>query len=39
VSRTVRDLVAGSGIAFEDRGDHVLKGVQDRWQLLRVVTL
>jgi hypothetical protein len=27
VSQTVRDLVAGSGLAFEDRGTHVLKGV------------
>jgi class 3 adenylate cyclase len=36
VSRTVKDLVAGSGIAFEDRGEHELKGVPDRWQLYRV---
>lgn len=33
VSRTVRDLVAGSGIAFEDRGTHDLRGVADDWQL------
>jgi class 3 adenylate cyclase len=33
VTRTVRDLVAGSGIAFEDRGEHALKGVADRWTL------
>jgi class 3 adenylate cyclase len=33
VSRTVRDLVAGSGIEFEDRGTHDLKGVEDDWQL------
>jgi class 3 adenylate cyclase len=33
VTRTVRDLVAGSGIAFEDRGEHTLKGVADRWML------
>jgi class 3 adenylate cyclase len=33
VSRTVRDLVAGSGIALEDRGSHTLKGVGDQWQL------
>jgi class 3 adenylate cyclase len=33
VSRTVRDLVAGSGLAFEDRGIHVLKGVPGEWQL------
>jgi class 3 adenylate cyclase len=30
VTRTVRDLVAGSGIAFADRGEHALKGVSDR---------
>jgi class 3 adenylate cyclase len=33
VSRTVRDLVAGSGLAFEDRGAHELKGVPGEWQL------
>jgi class 3 adenylate cyclase len=33
VSRTVKDLVAGSGIAFADRGEHELKGVPDTWQL------
>jgi class 3 adenylate cyclase len=33
VSRTVRDLVAGSGLTFLDRGTHVLKGVPDEWQL------
>jgi class 3 adenylate cyclase/DNA-binding SARP family transcriptional activator len=33
VSRTVRDLVAGSGIEFEDRGSHDLKGVADDWHL------
>jgi class 3 adenylate cyclase len=31
VSRTVKDLVAGSGLAFEDRGSHLLKGVPDEW--------
>ena len=36
VSRTVKDLVAGSGIAFEDRGTHTLKGVPDEWQLYAV---
>ena len=36
VSSTVRDLVGGSGIAFEDRGDHELKGVPDRWRLFAV---
>jgi class 3 adenylate cyclase len=33
VSRTVKDLVAGSGIEFSDRGTHTLKGVPDSWQL------
>ena len=33
VSRTVRDLVAGSGLTFSDRGEHELKGVPDRWQI------
>lgn len=33
VSRTVTDLVAGSGLAFEDRGAHELKGVPGEWQL------
>ena len=37
VSRTVKDLVAGSGLTFEDRGEHELKGVPDRWRLYRVV--
>jgi class 3 adenylate cyclase/pimeloyl-ACP methyl ester carboxylesterase len=37
VSQTVRDLVAGSGLAFEDAGEHALKGVPDRWHLYRVV--
>jgi class 3 adenylate cyclase len=38
VSRTVRDLVSGSGLAFEDRGEHALKGVPDRWHLFRVAS-
>lgn len=33
VSRTVKDLVAGSGIRFADRGTHVLKGVSGEWHL------
>lgn len=33
VSQTVKDLVAGSGLTFEDRGEHELKGVPDRWRL------
>jgi class 3 adenylate cyclase len=36
VSRTVRDLVAGSGLTFEDRGRHALKGVPDEWEILAV---
>jgi DNA-binding NarL/FixJ family response regulator len=36
VSSTVRDLVAGSGIGFVDRGEHQLKGVPDRWRLFAV---
>ena len=36
VSRTVKDLVAGSGIVFEDLGAHQLKGIPDEWQLFRV---
>src|SRR6266542_3874647 len=36
-SGTVRDLVAGSGIRFEDRGQHELKGVPEAWRLYRVV--
>ena len=34
VSSTVRDLVAGAGIAFEDRGLHTLKGVPGEWRVL-----
>jgi class 3 adenylate cyclase len=37
VTRTVRDLVAGSGIAFEQRGEHELKGVPDSWALYAAV--
>ena len=37
VSSTVRDLVAGSGIAFEDRGLHALKGVPEGWELFRTI--
>jgi hypothetical protein len=37
VSRTVKDLVAGSGIQFSDRGVHALKGIPDTWQLYAVV--
>ena len=37
VSSTVKDLTAGSGLVFEDAGEHELKGVPDRWRLYRVV--
>jgi pimeloyl-ACP methyl ester carboxylesterase len=37
VSQTVKDLVTGSGLTFEDAGEHELKGVPDRWHLYRVV--
>jgi class 3 adenylate cyclase len=33
VSSTVKDLLAGSGVAFEDRGEHELKGVPGAWHL------
>lgn len=36
VSRTVVDLVVGSGITFTERGEHELKGVPERWQLFAV---
>ena len=36
VSRTVKDLTAGSGFAFEDAGEHQLKGVPDGWRIYRV---
>jgi class 3 adenylate cyclase/pimeloyl-ACP methyl ester carboxylesterase len=39
VSSTVKDLVAGSGISFDDRGTHELKGVPDEWHLYAVTTL
>ena len=37
ISQTVKDLVAGSGLTFEDAGEHDLKGVPDHWRLYRVV--
>jgi class 3 adenylate cyclase len=37
VSSTVRDLVAGSGLEFEDRGEHALKGIPERRRLYAVV--
>jgi class 3 adenylate cyclase len=36
VSSTVKDLVAGSGVMFADRGMHALKGVPDTWRLFAV---
>jgi pimeloyl-ACP methyl ester carboxylesterase len=36
-SQTVKDLVAGSGLVFEDAGEHELKGLPDRWRLYRAV--
>jgi hypothetical protein len=36
VSSTVKDLVAGSGIEFEDRGAHELRGVPGEWRLYAV---
>jgi class 3 adenylate cyclase len=38
VSRTVRDLVAGSGLRFTERGEHELKGVPDRWPVYAVAS-
>ena len=35
-SSTVRDLVAGSGIRFDDRGEHSLRGVPEPWRLFAV---
>jgi class 3 adenylate cyclase len=35
VSSTVRDLVAGAGLTFEDRGLHELKGIPGEWRLSR----
>jgi class 3 adenylate cyclase len=37
VSGTVKDLVSGSGIEFEDRGEHELKGISNAWRLFAVV--
>jgi class 3 adenylate cyclase len=36
VSKTVHDLMTGSGSALQDRGTHRLKGIQGDWQLLAV---
>jgi len=37
VSSTVKDLVAGSGLKFGDRGAYTLKGVPDEWRLFTVL--
>jgi class 3 adenylate cyclase len=37
VSQTIKDLTAGSGIVYADRGEHDLKGVPDRWRLYQAV--
>jgi class 3 adenylate cyclase len=37
VSRTVKDLTAGSGFSYDDKGEHELKGVPEGWQIYRVV--
>jgi pimeloyl-ACP methyl ester carboxylesterase len=39
ISRTVKDLVAGSGIAFADAGEHSLKGIEEKWQLFKVMPI
>jgi pimeloyl-ACP methyl ester carboxylesterase len=39
VSNTVKDLVAGSGIGFEDRGTQTLKGVPGEWRLFAVASV
>jgi len=38
VSQTVRDLVVGSELSFDDAGEHELKGIPGRWHLYRVAT-
>lgn len=37
-SNTVKELVLGSGITFEDRGIHELKGVPDQWRIYAVLS-
>jgi len=37
-SSTVRDLVAGSGIEFEDRGEHELKGIPGAWRVFAIAS-
>ena len=38
VSRTVVDLTAGSGLRFDSRGDHALKGVPGTWPIYSAST-
>ena len=38
VSQTVKDLVPGAGLTFEEAGEHELKGVPERWHLYRVTS-
>jgi class 3 adenylate cyclase len=38
-SSTVKDLVSGSGIVFEDRGAHPLKGIPGEWRVFRVAAV
>jgi len=37
VSSTVKDLVAGSGLKFDARGEHELRGIPDPWRVFAVV--
>jgi class 3 adenylate cyclase len=37
VSSTVKDLVAGSDLRFEDRGEHDLKGIPEPWRLFALI--
>ena len=38
VSQTIKELVAGSGLVFKDRGQHVLKGVPGEWRVYAVAS-
>ena len=38
VTRTVTDLVAGSGLSFSDRGEHVLKPDGESWRLFAAIS-
>jgi hypothetical protein len=39
VSQTVKDLVAGSGLAFEDKGVYEMKGIPGEWRLYAVASV